>query len=129
MNNELKSKFIVIEQENSNERYIYIGRCIFHKELLQRVNDRNNNGFKYKCLGGGEFKIDLYNTEHKILTLFGESHDFGKYPIDITLDIIKNKKIFDNPFLYPRDISSRNVLTIDIEDYISYPKKIITTFY
>lgn len=114
----LKSKFIVIENENTNEKFIYISKCYFHKELLERINDRNKDNFK--CIGGGEFKIDNFNTENKSLNLFGTSNDFGNYPFNICLEIIKNKKIFDTPFLYPNNITSKNIFIINITKYGNY---------
>lgn len=69
----LKLKFI------HDEKYIRFGKVKFHKEL---INSKLN-----KPIGGGEFE---FNREEKTLRLFGVSHDFGKYNINMIKHIIEN---------------------------------------
>lgn len=111
---QLLLKFIVIENMTTNEKAIYIGRCHFHKELLERINQRNINEFK--CIGGGSFKF-----AEKVLYLNDQSNDFGVYPLEITIDLIKNNKIYDNPLL----LNPINNCDVSILDYVKYPQSYI----
>lgn len=120
---DIKSKFIVVENMSTNEKFILIGRCIFHKELMERITARHNEEFK--CLGGGEWELIRLTEEDKIpserkLILKGESHDFGRCSIEILKEIVINRKIFNTPF-FVRDMSDRNVVQVHIENIETYP--------
>ena len=110
---DLKNKFIIIEF-NKNDFLIFLGKCYFHKELLERINIRNKNN--YKCIGGGEFSLSKLNENSFELKLFGNSSDFGKYPIEITKKLIMDKKIFDNPYLNKNLFEKISIEKISIEN-------------
>lgn len=123
MHKDLKNKFIVVSDINNNSnKFIYMGRCFFHKELLERINVRNNT--KFKCIGGGEFLIIKENNKINEIKFFGNSSDFGKYPLDIVKNLILNKKIFDTPFLNKSLFKKHNIKNIILEDYYYNCEKI-----
>lgn len=113
----LHSKFIVLENTTTKEKSVFLSRCSFHKELVDRVNDRSRN-IEYKCVGGGRFKIT-----DTIMTLEDKSQDFGVYVIDDVIDCINNKRIFDEPFLTRNIIDYRDIRNFLVYDYVSYPKE------
>lgn len=114
MYKDLKNKFIIVSF-NENEYLIFLGKCFFHKELLERISIRNK--INYKCIGGGEFLLNKINENSFELKLFGNSSDFGKYPLELTKKLIMDKKIFDNPFLNKNLFEKNLIEKISIENY------------
>lgn len=72
MFDDLKLKFV------HNQTEIAFGKVVFHKDLARVHNIEN-------VVGGGEFKFD---EEHKVLTLYGQSHDYGKFDKEIVEQIL-----------------------------------------
>lgn len=84
---DIKNKFVLV---NTTEGLvIYIGRCVFHKDLVSE-NDIN----KKRVLGGGEWE---FSKDSGKLKLFGESHDFGWVNIDVIKPVLEEKKLYQRP--------------------------------
>lgn len=89
--NDLKLKFI------HNETDIAFGRVRFHKDLVEPHHIENP-------IGGGEFK---FSRQEKTLRLFGASHDFGKYDIELVKKIIENLE--DDDYIGFRNIKDYTI--------------------
>ena len=64
-------KFIIVKDWNGKNIEIRIGYPIYHRDLLNKSDEKNN----IDCYGGGKWDIDF---ENKTISLYGESDDFGK---------------------------------------------------
>ena len=64
-------KFIIVKDWNGKNIEIRIGYPIYHRDLLNKSDEKNN----IDCYGGGKWDIDF---ENKTINLYGESDDFGK---------------------------------------------------
>jgi len=81
-------KFIIVKDWNDKNIEIRIGFPIFHRDLLNKSDEKNN----IDCYGGGRWDV---NFENKTITLYGVSDDFGK-PNKKDIEIaIKNMNIHD----------------------------------
>ena len=108
-------KFIIVKDWSGKDIQIRIGYPIFHKDLLDKSDEKNN----IDCYGGGRWDLDY---ENKTITLYGSSDDFGKpdkKDIEIAIKNIDDHKwwqlewtmerVFENEFP-DRDYS-------DLKDY------------
>ena len=80
-------KFI-IETDIEEGDCLIIAKCTFHKQLATDIT---------KVKGGGWWKID---HESKVITLYGESSDFGTSSIENIKSCIERKQAYTNPGLY-----------------------------
>jgi hypothetical protein len=78
-------KFI-IETDNQEGDCLIIGKCTYHKQLATDTS---------KVKGGGWWSLDT-DTENFIITLFGDSSDFGRAEVNDVVNCVKNKKVFTN---------------------------------
>ena len=79
-------KFI-IETDDIEGDCLIIAKCTYHKQL---ATDHS------KVTGGGWWSLDV---KSKTITLYGDSHDFGKASVDDIKDCLKRNKVFRNPSL------------------------------
>ena len=107
----------IIYKEN-NEINVHFGYVYFHYQLLP-TKPSNYHGYwkEPECLGGGMFMFDFDN---KILTLYGESTDFGKVDQKLLNVIIKtHKDKISNDLWYSCWFARKNDDKYNIdEDYI-----------
>lgn len=111
MSQELFHKFIVIVNIETKEKSIYFGRCVWHKELLKRIQDLNAG--TYQCTGGGKYRFDV---EENSISLYDNSGDFGHYDLNEVKEIIKSKRIFDNPQMTKNLIDQLHVMKYHIRN-------------
>lgn len=82
---DVKNKFVLVNTEDG--LVIYIGRCIFHKDLVSETQIKQE-----KVLGGGEWDL---NRETGKLKLFGESHDFGYLRIETIKPVLESGEFYE----------------------------------
>lgn len=81
-------KFIIVKDWNGKNIEIRIGYPFFHRDLLNKSDEKNN----IDCYGGGKWDVDF---ENKTIILYGASDDFGK-PNKKDIEVaIKNLDIID----------------------------------
>lgn len=117
----LHSKFVVLQNQKTKEKLIYLGRCKLHKELVQRVLERNKLT-DFHCLSGGYFE---YNSEEKILTLNKESQDFGIYSFDDVVEILKNHNLYDEPYFSKSMIARLSINSVLVYNHSNKRYEII----
>lgn len=64
-------KFIIVKDWNGKNIEIRIGYPIYHRDLLNKSDEKNH----IDCYGGGLWDV---NFENKTIKLYGDSDDFGK---------------------------------------------------
>lgn len=80
-------KFI-IETDDELGDCLIIAKCTYHKQLAT---------FTEKVKGGGWWS---YDSDNKIFTLHGSSHDFGKAKIEDIKNCILNKNVYRSASLH-----------------------------
>ena len=106
-------KYIVYKE--NNELKIHFGYVEFHKDLLPH-KPLNYQGYwrESECLGGGMFSLDFDN---KIVTLYGDSSDFGKVDSKILYEVLNSEKYkIYNDLWYACHFARRDDEKYDIDD-------------
>lgn len=86
-------KFI-IETDDKFGDCLIIAKCTFHKQLVTNVD---------KVKGGGFWEFD---SENKIFTLHGESHDFGKAELIDIAKCVQTNNVYRNNISSNKNISN-----------------------
>lgn len=80
-------KFIIQTNDEEGDVLI-IAKCTYHKELATDVA---------KVKGGGMWSID---NENFIITLHGESYDFGRARVSDIAKCVQSKNVYTRKFIF-----------------------------
>lgn len=111
-------KFIIVKDWNGKNTEIRIGYPIYHRDLLNKSDEKNH----IDCYGGGRWDVDFKN---KAIKLYGASDDFGK-PNKKDIEIaIKN---LDNIDWWRISYAIKHSYEVEIEEDILSTYKFIIDY-